>query len=383
MKTRFSNFHTRTCWLLIGMLLTLPSGLVHADGPLDFLGWGRESGKLAKYQFRLGDDFDVTSMAWSPDGRYIATTGIFTKSVHIWDVGKRKMVKELTVEVPNASYHSLSWSPDSRYLAACAAASLHVYRSENWSEAFTRVRNEASGCKRAVFSSDGTELALLARGMSRYSIAEWHLLSEAQLRTAWALGANITSIEYVPGKHTIVLGGSDWHVLSLDGFTHKGVLGGAFLFEPGAAEPTRRLQIYREAGDQGGAGEVTVVAISPNGDQLAAGTRTGAGSGRYLVAESVQILRLKDGALLAAPLDGVIGLGAQQALAYTPDGRTLLVGYGNPGRAVNLIDTETFQVIDTVHAHDVIYDLSVSPGGRQFAAATGHEVDVYSLPPSR
>lgn len=383
MKTRLLNFRARISWLPIGLLLTFPTGLVHADNPLDLLGWGRESGKLAKYEFRLGDDFDVTSMAWSPDGRYIATTGIFTKSIHIWDVGKRKMAKELTVEVPTASYHSLSWSPDSHYLAACGAASLHVYHSENWSEAFTRVRNEASGCERAVFSSDGTELALLARGMSRYSTADWHLLSEAQLRSAWALGAILSAIEYVPDSHTVVLGGSDWQVLSLDGTTQKRVLGATFLFEPGAAEPTRRLQVYRAAGDQGGSGRLSVLAVSPNGSQLAAGTRTGAGFGRYLSVEAVHILRLKDGVLLAAPLDGVSGLGAQQALAYTPDGRTLLVGYGNPGKAINLIDTQTFRVIDTVHAHDVIYDLSVGPGGRQFAAATGHEVDVYSLPPSR
>jgi WD40 repeat protein len=44
------------------------------------------SGKLAKYEFTLNDSFPVTSVAWSPDGRYIASSSSQDNRIHICDV---------------------------------------------------------------------------------------------------------------------------------------------------------------------------------------------------------------------------------------------------------------------------------------------------------
>jgi WD40 repeat protein len=64
-------------------------------GVLDILlGSGGTSGKLAKFQFGLKDDMAVTSLAWSPDGRYIAVSSNQNYSIYIWDLLKRAVRKK-------------------------------------------------------------------------------------------------------------------------------------------------------------------------------------------------------------------------------------------------------------------------------------------------
>src|SRR5438128_1660155 len=61
---------------------------------LGALGVGADSGtgKIAKLAFTLKEDFVPTSIVWSPDGRFIASSGTHTRSIHIWDVSQEKLV---------------------------------------------------------------------------------------------------------------------------------------------------------------------------------------------------------------------------------------------------------------------------------------------------
>ncbi len=83
---------------------------------------------------------------------------------------------------------------------------------------------------------------------------------------------------------------------------------------------------------------------------------------------------------MGAPLDGVDGFGNESPLAYTPDGRFIVVGHGNPGRSIHLIDARTATVVDVLPAAGIVFDVAVNQVGTQLAAATAEEVDVWSLP---
>ncbi len=90
--------------------------------------------------------------------------------------------------------------------------------------------------------------------------------------------------------------------------------------------------------------------LSPDGKQVATGTRTGSGiSSTVTITESVHILNLADGRLLGAPLDGQ-PFGMVFGLGDTADGRYLIAGHEERRtRAIHIIDAKTLEVVDTVH----------------------------------
>jgi len=131
-------------------------------------------------------------------------------------------------------------------------------------------------------------------------------------------------------------------------------------------------------GQSGGAGEVISLAVSPDGQQVVTGAPTGIGSPGAEATESVHVLRISDGELLAAPLDGQ-HFGEQHGLAYTSDGRYLIVGHSDyDTRAIHVIDAKTFQVVDVVRSTGYVYDITAS--SRRFATGTANHIIVWSLP---
>src|SRR6266851_9491332 len=108
-------------WIAALLCLSMSSSmsLAHAGEIKDALGFGGDSGKIAKYAFKLRDSIYVTSLAWSPDGRYIATASTQSNLIHVWDVERRSISKEIKLNGSQTYFHGLSWSPDGKYLATC------------------------------------------------------------------------------------------------------------------------------------------------------------------------------------------------------------------------------------------------------------------------
>lgn len=362
------------CSLVVSALVTTQSC---ADPFTDLIGLGGDSGKLAKLEFRLRESFGVTAVAWSPNGKYIATASTQGNRIHIWDVQERSIAKELKLESSAIEFHSLAWSPDGRYLAACGKPVLHVYATDTWTDAGSFTAADTGGCVRGTFSSDGRELALLTwpRYVRVFSVPSWQLLKTIEIWDGWAFGDMFKALAYLPRTHALLLAGSEYRRAT------QSNVGGIWFFEESEVVPSRTLQAYRAGGDHGGAGLVISLAVSPDGGRIATGTHTGNGSPGFEVTESVHILDVATGKLLGAPLDGDKSFGAEAGLAYTPDGRFIIAGHEDDRtRAIHLIDAKTLKVVDVVHASGFVFDVAVNARSTAFAAGAGGQVLVWSLP---
>ena len=374
--------------LTIATIVSALPALPTRSGVLGNLFSGADSGKVAKFEYTLDDTFDVTSVAWSPDGRYIATSSTQGNLIHVWDVDRRAIAKEFRLTAFNGYMHDLSWSPDGRYLAACdgAAPSFRVYDIRAWSEAYSFAKEDIGDCRQAAFSSDGKRMAVLGTRVVVYATTDWSLIKISDLRHGWAKGPPlVNAIGFIPGTYTLVIGGGEYVNVgtgekSLPGIAVAHMVGYLWFLGPDETSPSRNFQAYGVTGRDGGAGEVESLAISPDGTRVATGTLTGAGPPGREVIESVRIFDISSGALLGAPLEHT-PFGQQKGLEYTPDGRYVIAGHEEAvTKAIHLIDARTGQIADLVHAGDAVYDIAVHPQSTQFAAGSGTRIVVWSLP---
>lgn len=349
--------------------------------------FGGDSGRIAKLQFRLKESFSPTSVAWSPDGRYIATGSTMDARVDIWDVARRKIIKVLRRRYSSASFHDITWSPDNRYLAFCDAGGVaRVYDIRNWSEAhvFAGPRAYAS-CMQLAFSGDSRQLAMLGiRYLGVFSVTDWSTIKSTQLgigRDFWAL---LKGVEYMPNSHIVMVAGAQYVNFMHDGKKQARTEGRVWFLNPSGGAPSRSIVPYPATGTQrGDEGEVRSLTVSPDGRNIVTGVNTGAGDAvTGIVNQSVHILRSSDGQLIAAPLDGLRpdkftgGL----ANAYTHDSRYIIVPHDGEDGWIHVLDGRTFKVIDLIRSGQFNYDISVNEVNDDFAVGTNTEVIVWSLP---
>jgi WD40 repeat protein len=321
----------------------------------------------------------VTSIAWSPDGKYIAVSSNQENGIHVWDVQQRLLRAKLHRDTATAELHSLAWSPDGLHLASCDHDSLHLYNAITWMSERAVPSEPSTGCMQSAFSDDGKQVAVLAKAylLTTYSTEDWRVLKRIDLRNGWARGRMYSAIQYLPRGHTLVLGGSRPIGVDRSGVAPSDL----WTFKESELFPERFFQAYPYHPPDLPA-IVTCLAVSPDGRMIATGTLSGNGSPTLgYVTDSVHVLSSAEGLLLAAPLDRQEDSGGQQGLEFTADGRFLLVGQGGirTEHAIRVIDTRTFRILDIVHAGTTVYDIAANPVKGEFAVAAGTHIIVWSL----
>ncbi len=124
--------------------------------------WDASTGRqVLTYSGHFGS---VRTIAWSPNGAYIATSGGWTSTVDIWDASTGSRV--LTYSGHTSFVHQVAWSPDGIYLASGsddktvqiwnASTGVQVRTYDGHSEGVVAVTWSPDGTYIASGSSDGT-----------------------------------------------------------------------------------------------------------------------------------------------------------------------------------------------------------------------------------
>jgi WD40 repeat protein len=117
--------------------------------------WNVDSGALERAI--MAHRWNIKLLAWSPDGRWLASQAVFDGAVRVFDAATGRMAKELP-----GHFGVLAWAPDSRRLAASGGGSGNIVISDNLGE-FKPFKEMGSGISAMDWSPDG-RLAVAAGG---------------------------------------------------------------------------------------------------------------------------------------------------------------------------------------------------------------------------
>ena len=386
MSTASAGYHK---WIASAVIVALVSyGLISNRRLISgMFGDGATSGKIAKLEYRLQESFYPSSVAWSPDGRYIAVGSTMSSRIDIWDLSRRKIIETLHRKFPPASFHDIAWSPNGQYVTFCDAPGvLRVYSTHSWTEIHALGGPPGNGgCTQSAFSSDSSQLALLGTNLLQVaSTADWQTIKSLNLGFGWGRGDPFNTITYLPNSHVVLVGGGQYVPISIHGHKLSSWDGRVWFLGPADEVPSREIRAYRAAGDNGGGGDIRSLTSSPNGRYIVTGVNTGAGDAGFggIAVESVHILRVLDGQLIATPLDNADPrkFGRPEAIAYTHDGRYIMVPHDVAEGWIHILDGRTFGVIEVVRSGAFAFDVAVNQVNDEFAVGSGKQVIVWSLP---
>ncbi|HLI69413.1 MAG TPA: hypothetical protein VKV19_06600 [Ktedonobacteraceae bacterium] len=145
--------------------------------------------------FSLEQDSDaVMSVAWSPDGKYIAMASLDYQNytVNVRDARSGNLI--CTYSGHHAEVYALAWSPDSRYIASGSGdGTVQVWDAQDCGAPIATY-DETGPVMSVAWSPDGTEIA--SGGWGR-AVHVWEVRSG---QTLWTRAANdvVSSIAWAP-----------------------------------------------------------------------------------------------------------------------------------------------------------------------------------------
>jgi WD40 repeat protein/uncharacterized caspase-like protein len=309
---------------------------------------------------QLGHTDLVRSIAFSPDGKYLASVGQ-QAGVKLWDVTSGREI--ITLEGKASGYFSLVFSADGKYLLA------------GGSEGVLELFDVAAAKKIRSFTGHSiivTSVALSADG--KYALSGgwdntmrlWDLEGGGEIKR-FSSGARVESVAISADAKRVLSGHSGtvrlWDVAS--GKELKSFSGNAKEVKAVAFSPDGKLALSASANgdfklwDTASATEVRTLAAGGEGIEAAAFSA----DGRYVMAggfgRSVRIWDVDSGALLRAI--GLAELGVN-ALAFSANNRFAAVGSGT---IIELHEVATGKLVRTFAGHSTaVATVAFSADGR-------------------
>ncbi|WP_210581934.1 helix-turn-helix domain-containing protein [Streptomyces sp. GESEQ-4] len=316
----------------------------------------------------------VTSVAFSPDGRTVAT-GSMDHTARLWDIAKGKT--RVSLDHSNG-LRSVAFSPDGQTLATGSVDET----TRLWDVRSGKLRTTLASRNDVVSVAFSPEGKILATGEVDGVVRLWDAVTGKARGTYSGHSDAVTSVAFSPDGQTLATSSDDattrlWDTItgrsrilpdpldsvtsvafSKDGRTLAGVATNRVrLWDVATGKPKRTLT--------GDFGDLTSVAFSPDGRSLAVGSEQGA----------AQLLDSATGATRTT-LTGHTH--AVDAVAFSPDGRTLATASRDKTARLWKVETVAPQTVLKGHT-DVVTALAFSPDRRILIAADREEVRLWDV----
>ncbi len=290
-------------------------------------------------EYLSGHPADITGVAYSPDGKLIASSGSDGR-VFVQDAVTGRAVHVLAH--PGHTSTAVAFSPDGKLVATASDDGTIGLWNATTGQPTATLRGPSTGVFGVAFNPDGRTLAS-ADGDG--TVAVWDLRAERALRVLRLGAGRVDAVAFNPGGTVLAAGGQDQRVA---------------LWSSATGRRLRELS----PGD----GEINSVAFAPGGATLAAG-----GDGGQVTLWNAHTGRRTDA------LRGHTS--AVNAVAYSPRG-TMLASAGDD-RTVILWDARTGRRVAVLHGHSAgVESVAFSPSGRTLASggADRHVIVWYATP---
>ncbi|MDJ0547443.1 MAG: serine/threonine-protein kinase [Microcystis sp. M53601_WE4] len=273
-----------------------------------------------------GHSGQVYSLAYSPDGRYLAS-GSSDKTIKIWETATGTELRTLTGH--SMTVWSVAYSPDGRYLASGSLDKT----IKIWEVATGKVRTLTGHYMTfwsVAYSPDGR---YLASGSSDKTIKIWETATGKELRTLAGHSKGVWSVVYSPDGRYLASGSSDKTIK---------------IWEVATGQELRTLTGQSEG--------VLSVAYSPDGRYLASGI----GDGAIKIWEVATVRELRTPTRHSEVV---------RSVAYSPDGRYL--ASGSQDKTIKIWEVATGNELRTLTGHsETVFSVAYSPDGRYLASGS-------------
>lgn len=125
-------------------------------------------------------DGTITSIAWSPDGRAIASAGR-DRAVRIWDPHTGECIQNF-LDL-NDVVRCVTWSPDGKHLAAADGPTVRLWETQTW-RMQKQWHDQPDALHSLAFSPDGRQIAAAGYGTNIWVYDVERLVASTTLHTS-------------------------------------------------------------------------------------------------------------------------------------------------------------------------------------------------------